>query len=107
MKTCPVCKARCFDDMEICYGCMYRFEDVVSAKKRANPAPEMSRGGAEASYDASDPFAEDEKKPPRQSSIGEAASEQTASFFSPSFSLDELFAGMEYRMEITLRPCRK
>ena len=25
MKTCPVCKARCFDDMDICYGCMYRF----------------------------------------------------------------------------------
>ena len=26
MKTCPICKARCFDDMEICYGCMHRFE---------------------------------------------------------------------------------
>ena len=26
MKSCPVCKARCFDDMEICYGCMHRFE---------------------------------------------------------------------------------
>ena len=25
MKTCPICKARCFDDMEICYGCMHRF----------------------------------------------------------------------------------
>lgn len=31
MKTCPICKARCFDDMEICYGCMHRFEkDAVS-----------------------------------------------------------------------------
>lgn len=27
MKTCPICKARCFDDMEICYGCMHRFAD--------------------------------------------------------------------------------
>ena len=27
MKTCPVCKARCFDDMEVCFGCMYRFEE--------------------------------------------------------------------------------
>ena len=27
MKTCPTCKARCFDDMEICYGCMHRFEE--------------------------------------------------------------------------------
>jgi hypothetical protein len=28
MKTCPICKARCFDDMELCYGCMHRFEDA-------------------------------------------------------------------------------
>ena len=28
MKTCPVCKARCFDDMDICYGCMHRFEEA-------------------------------------------------------------------------------
>lgn len=26
MKTCPICKARCFDDMEVCFGCMHRFE---------------------------------------------------------------------------------
>ena len=26
MKTCPICKARCFDDMEVCYGCMHQFE---------------------------------------------------------------------------------
>ena len=25
MKTCPVCRARCFDDMEVCYGCLHRF----------------------------------------------------------------------------------
>lgn len=33
MKTCPVCKARCFDDMEICYGCLHRFgkDDVGTA----------------------------------------------------------------------------
>jgi hypothetical protein len=30
MKTCPVCKARCFDDMEICYGCMHRFEEEAA-----------------------------------------------------------------------------
>ena len=28
MKTCPICKARCFDDMEICYGCMHPFGQV-------------------------------------------------------------------------------
>lgn len=31
MKECPVCHAQCFDDMEVCYGCMYRFaKDSVS-----------------------------------------------------------------------------
>ncbi|MDO4400079.1 MAG: hypothetical protein Q4D27_03905 [Coriobacteriia bacterium] len=34
MKTCPVCKARCFDDMEICYGCMHRFEDDAADKEK-------------------------------------------------------------------------
>lgn len=26
MKICPVCKAHCFDDMEVCYGCLHRFD---------------------------------------------------------------------------------
>lgn len=25
MKVCPVCKSTLFDDMDVCYGCMYRF----------------------------------------------------------------------------------
>lgn len=25
MKTCPICNARCFDDMELCYGCLHDF----------------------------------------------------------------------------------
>ena len=25
MKTCPVCQAVCFDDMDICYGCLHDF----------------------------------------------------------------------------------
>lgn len=25
MKVCPICKARCFDDMERCFGCMHLF----------------------------------------------------------------------------------
>lgn len=28
MKVCPVCSARCFDDMDVCYGCMHRFEEA-------------------------------------------------------------------------------
>ncbi|MDO4889753.1 MAG: hypothetical protein Q3963_00200 [Coriobacteriaceae bacterium] len=38
MKTCPICKARCFDDMEICYGCMHRFERGESAGGQEAPA---------------------------------------------------------------------
>ena len=25
MKVCPVCKSRCFDDMDKCYGCLHDF----------------------------------------------------------------------------------
>ena len=25
MKSCPICNACCFDDMEVCYGCMHHF----------------------------------------------------------------------------------
>lgn len=28
MKICPVCKSRCFDDMNTCYGCMHKFKDT-------------------------------------------------------------------------------
>ena len=33
MKVCPVCKARVFDDMDTCYGCLHRFDssDVEKA----------------------------------------------------------------------------
>ena len=27
MKICPVCHARCFDDMTTCFGCLHRFGD--------------------------------------------------------------------------------
>lgn len=27
MKQCPVCKSQCFDDMDVCYGCMHRFDE--------------------------------------------------------------------------------
>lgn len=25
MKVCPICKSRCFDDMDTCYGCLHNF----------------------------------------------------------------------------------
>lgn len=39
MKTCPICKARCFNDMETCYGCMHRFvDDEAAADELDQPA---------------------------------------------------------------------
>ncbi len=29
MKYCPICHAVCFDDMEVCYGCMHRFDEYA------------------------------------------------------------------------------
>ncbi|MCL2889345.1 MAG: hypothetical protein FWE65_02855 [Eggerthellaceae bacterium] len=31
MKICPICNARCFEDMELCFGCMFRFETAQQA----------------------------------------------------------------------------
>lgn len=31
MKTCSVCNATVFDDMDVCYGCMHRFEEDEGA----------------------------------------------------------------------------
>ena len=31
MRTCPVCRTAIFDDMDTCYGCMYRFEAEQAA----------------------------------------------------------------------------
>ncbi len=27
MKTCPICNAKAFDDMDVCYGCLHRFDE--------------------------------------------------------------------------------
>ena len=31
MKICPTCSARCFDDMELCYGCLHDFSKHFAA----------------------------------------------------------------------------
>ncbi len=35
MKECPICKAGSFDDAEVCYGCLHRFEPGEGAKAAA------------------------------------------------------------------------
>lgn len=42
MKTCPICSARCFDDMNTCYGCMHRFCSTEATAKTGVRAPEMN-----------------------------------------------------------------
>lgn len=32
MKVCPVCKSRCFDDMDVCYGCLHDFKKESQVK---------------------------------------------------------------------------
>lgn len=50
MKTCPVCQARTFEDAEVCYGCLHRFDIDEGDTSRAgettwNPAgPSVSEG---------------------------------------------------------------
>lgn len=36
MKTCPVCKTSLFDDMEVCYGCMYAFGSKPELEQRVS-----------------------------------------------------------------------
>ena len=33
MKTCPICKSRCFDDMAVCYGCLHRFDEETAGSR--------------------------------------------------------------------------
>ncbi len=53
MKTCPVCKSLCFDDMSVCYGCMHDFDrDIPDEPEEAVPPVRPSAASA-ASYGSS------------------------------------------------------
>ena len=34
MKECPVCHAKCFDDMEICYGCLSKLPKEIKERPK-------------------------------------------------------------------------
>ena len=38
MKTCPICNTTLFDDMEVCYGCMYSFGSKPELERKARDA---------------------------------------------------------------------
>lgn len=37
-KTCPICGAVCFDDMEVCFGCLHNFADETASIGAATQA---------------------------------------------------------------------
>ena len=42
MKVCPVCKTTLFEDMEVCYGCLYRFGSEPALEKAASNLEEAA-----------------------------------------------------------------
>lgn len=49
VKTCPCCHAKCFADMEVCYGCLHVFDDealpaVAEEACDETPGDEVTRG---------------------------------------------------------------
>ncbi len=42
MKVCPVCKTTLFEDMEVCYGCLYRFGSEPALEKAASDLNEAA-----------------------------------------------------------------
>ena len=41
MKTCPVCKTALFEDMPVCYGCMYEFGSRPELERQAVAEAEL------------------------------------------------------------------
>ena len=48
MKVCPVCKARSFDDAQVCYGCLHKFtQQEMSAYQPPRPVAQAASGGSD------------------------------------------------------------
>ncbi|MEG1561565.1 MAG: hypothetical protein RR323_04085 [Raoultibacter sp.] len=120
MKTCPICKARCFDDMEICYGCMHQFELAQPTPPAATFTEDEAPQPTAPLCPVADPFEEREEAtaapaptsaeaptPTPTPTPAEASTAAPTTFLTPPFSLEDLFIGQEYRLEITLHPCKK
>lgn len=65
MKTCPICNARCFDDMELCYGCLHDFT------KQPNLLPASARDSSCLAQDWDIEECPDSKNPFSQGSRAE------------------------------------
>ncbi len=54
MKVCPVCKSLSFDDAEVCYGCLHRFESSTIAAANADPVGRHALEGPKSKADTLD-----------------------------------------------------
>ncbi len=45
MKVCPICKTKLFEDMEVCYGCMYRFGSNPRLEQRLGQCDDFGEDG--------------------------------------------------------------
>ncbi len=46
-KECPICHAVCFDDMDVCFGCLHEFSRDVPVLASSVAAPSVSRSEKE------------------------------------------------------------
>lgn len=81
MRECPVCKAIAFDDAEICYGCLHRFEE-----RGAVEAPSAGAGSLTGSLEGA------AAPSPASSSEPESAVEQQGGSASATFAADAPYA---------------
>lgn len=77
MKTCPVCNARAFDDMDVCYGCLHRFDEAPKDTPGLSAAP-LKTDGEERLRDAGGrrpPAAGGDVGEPKATPLGESGRE--------------------------------
>jgi hypothetical protein len=127
MRTCPICQATCFDDMETCFGCMHRFEagdDEVEMPPQAalnsSVAVPMQSDCTETSGDPvhRSSFVQEEKTAPldmhKEGVLQEGVSPDAAfpasagdpSVWNERQSMRMPFGGMPYQIVISLQPIR-
>lgn len=91
VKECPVCEATTFDDMEVCYGCLHRFDGRGSG----NPLSKATIGG-----DVLQPF--DEGESGRDGDAGESGMKPPVKPGAADVASERL--PKAYRLEIMLVP---
>ncbi|MGN0301807.1 MAG: hypothetical protein ACI4BI_02920 [Anaerotardibacter sp.] len=73
MKECPICRELCFDDMEICFGCLHRFSsDEEVLRFREGEEKKVRNNKAKSSLEDSTPV----KNSPVKNSLPEISTEK-------------------------------